>query len=485
MLKPHSLSRALLITTFVALGIAVFWTTIVSWVEQTAAQALQKHPPYETIYTTIEGEPVLVRTTSGGIQETEKILSLSGEALKITSQDLLHLNALESQQPVRSYPASSDWQARIAGINDGGVPATYWYLVHDGRYSGHVYGIGFHASTRTVSGYFGRSGFSNVPPPREDWFEIPGTNSLYGMLTVFNFGQEPRWTYGKPHFLLLADGKLRRIDLAKKQIIELLDCPQAFRLGQIYRIPAERPVLNDDSASISASAITPLDGVVREPESLVVINQQSGEQKRFSLPPVVRDKTLSVTLLPSGQLLLLAQRDWRDNDPTIMWLDASGEITKQQSVHLQPRYQSPSWAWTGWQYALAAPLPLASAVYALVIGPFSVMEQDEADNYSQGVALILRHTFPSLLAILVLGIVAAVGAYRRQRRFGLPNAGVWAAFAFVLGLPGWLAYRYHRTWPVLEECPACRQPAPRDRESCLDCGTAFPPPPLKGIEVFA
>jgi hypothetical protein len=89
------------------------------------------------------------------------------------------------------------------------------------------------------------------------------------------------------------------------------------------------------------------------------------------------------------------------------------------------------------------------------------------------------------LAVLAVGALCAVLAYRRQRRYALPNPGAWAAFAFLLGIPGWIAYRLHRAWPVLEECPACHQPSPRDREECIDCGAEFPPPPLKGIEVFA
>ena len=88
--------------------------------------------------------------------------------------------------------------------------------------------------------------------------------------------------------------------------------------------------------------------------------------------------------------------------------------------------------------------------------------------------------------ILISLISIGAAAQWLAAHINVPNPAVFLiVFAFIFGLPGWIAYRFHRTWPVLEECPACHQPSPRDREDCLDCGKAFPPPPLKGIEVFA
>jgi hypothetical protein len=116
--------------------------------------------------------------------------------------------------------------------------------------------------------------------------------------------------------------------------------------------------------------------------------------------------------------------------------------------------------------------------------PSVLQQQKKVDTYSDGLKMALATNWPSILAVLLAGIASAVAAYRRQRRYALPHPAAWAVFAFLLGIPGWVAYRFHRAWPVLEECPACHQASPRDREACLDCGVAFPPPPLKGIEVF-
>jgi hypothetical protein len=129
-------------------------------------------------------------------------------------------------------------------------------------------------------------------------------------------------------------------------------------------------------------------------------------------------------------------------------------------------------------------MPLAGLTMALLI-PLELRAAGGADSYWGALGMSLGFLWPSLAGLCAIGAVTAALAYRRQRRYGLPGAAVWAAFAFVLGVPGWIAYRFHRTWPVLEECPACQQPSPRGREACTECGGEFPLPPLKGIEVFA
>ena len=109
----------------------------------------------------------------------------------------------------------------------------------------------------------------------------------------------------------------------------------------------------------------------------------------------------------------------------------------------------------------------------------------EAHSVPSAIGQAMAICWPGIALVLAISSAGAVAAYRRQRRFGLPGAIGWAILAFVFGLPGWIAYRWHRTWPVIEECPACDQPAPRDRAACTECGAPFPPPELKGLEVFA
>jgi hypothetical protein len=482
--KTLPLSRSMLIAGCVAVGIAAAWFMVTAWFMGIMESAMQNRQPYENVYTTVTGEPVIARTTSGNMQETEKIMSLSGEPLKITSQDLLHAYSVNGPDRHPTRVGEIAWQSRMTAANDGGVPPMYWYFVHDGEIPGHAYGIGYHAPTQTVVGYFGRSGFVDSMPPRSDWFDVPGQSGMQGMTTTQFHGQVPRWSGFGPRPLLLADGKLWKIDLVQKQVSKLVDCPEGYRLGQAWRILENPRLQSADVDQRSAASVTPQDCVVREPESLLIVNPKNGESKRYMLPAEMRRHIIATSILPDGNLLLLTQRSYSDADQNVIWLTPNGEIAKQQTIPRKLQWQQWSLAAMGWRWAIDAPLPLVNAAGTLGWLPNFASDEEEED-YSRALGIVLWRTWPSILAVFLLGCGMAPLAYRRQKRFGLPHPVAWAVFAFVFGLPGWLAYRFHRTWPVLEECPACRQASPRDREDCLDCGKAFPRPPLKGIEVFA
>ena len=78
-------------------------------------------------------------------------------------------------------------------------------------------------------------------------------------------------------------------------------------------------------------------------------------------------------------------------------------------------------------------------------------------------------------------------AWRRSRAFGLSRQGqiAWAVFVLLFGLPAYVGFLLYRRWPIREPCPICQTQVPRDRVACAECGTRFPDPALKGIEIFA
>ena len=86
-----------------------------------------------------------------------------------------------------------------------------------------------------------------------------------------------------------------------------------------------------------------------------------------------------------------------------------------------------------------------------------------------------------------LASVLAVIAWRRSRAFGLRRREqiAWTVFVLLFGFPAYVGFLLYRRWPIREPCPNCHAQAPRDRAACAECGTRFPDPALKGIEIFA
>ena len=146
-----------------------------------------------------------------------------------------------------------------------------------------------------------------------------------------------------------------------------------------------------------------------------------------------------------------------------------------------PRYAENE-AWTA---SLIAPLPAVTTFLATVATPLEYCGNGWAANYSAALAHCLAAWWPPLLVVWLLSVALAWYCCRRHRRYCQSASGLWFVFVLLLGLPGLVAYLFHRRWPVLEKCPNCGQVVPRDRQACAQCGAAFPPPEPKGCEVFA
>jgi hypothetical protein len=482
MTKSIPLGRTLLVAFLVATGIAATWFTVVIWSEMVLQSATLRSRYSEQICFTLDGEPLIVRS-SFDPSFPERTTTLTGQLKQVSASDLLYPHYLTAPSR-QQWPTPVDWGSRLAAANDGGAPATYWYLVHDGRSPGHAYGVGYHAQTKALVGYFAKSGFTRTKPQRDDWFEIAGDAGLSGVSTAYG-ASEPRYYYSaESRVFLLASGKLWSIDMAQKQVRPLLDCPGAHTVGEFWQLPAIVPQLPEGKPRPAAQSITPQRAVVRRPEDLIVVDQSGGRHVTYPLPASTRDAMLAGAMLPDGKLVLLVWRPNRGQWQEALWLEPGGQVIQSQPVPLERGGQTFDLAPIAWMFSAAAPFPLAGGLMA-AFAPLALVEGDQADSYWSGLAKGLAELWPMLLVLLAVGAVTARAAYRRQKRLGLPHAVAWAIFAYVLGIPGWLAYRLHRTWPVLEDCPACGQAAPRDRASCTECGAAFPPPPLKGIEVFA
>src|SRR5262245_10066375 len=129
-------------------------------------------------------------------------------------------------------------------------------------------------------------------------------------------------------------------------------------------------------------------------------------------------------------------------------------------------------------------IPLFGFVYFLNAPAFSAKNRVDTDFITE-LYSSLPHFLPALLAIGVVSAALATWCYKRHRRYSEHGAAAWAGFVFVMGPPGLIGYLLHRHWPMIERCQNCGKDSPRDRDACLHCGTEFPTPAMKGIEIFA
>ena len=467
----------------VAAGLAAIWCVLVAWVIGMIQTAALQSVSYEQPYFRMDGEPVILRYPSGVRSTTQEVVDLSGQVTQANASQLLAPQQIIPRAQTQALMGSG-WNTRLAGVNDGGTPATYWYLVHDGRVNGSAYGVGYHSVTRQLAGYFGRQGFTTSLPPRADWFPVEGAAGL-SLATPVVVNSEPSWATERVLYLLAA-GKLWSIDPQQRRVRALADAPLGATIGWLWDLGNTETLARPTDAVAQNAGSAPRTLVIRTDDTCILVDPENGQHEAIPLPQELRSRMFAGCELSGGNLSLLtfggASR--RESDLALQ-LNPQGQIIRQQAMHLRS-YGADFGGETGlaWLFLLAAPFPAGQGPTVFLI-PLSLVQTGEADSYAAAFVPSLLRSWPALLGTLVIGAISAAAAYRRQRRYALPGAIGWAVFAFIFGLPGWIAYRFHRAWPVLEDCPACDQPAPRDREACTECGAFFPQPELKGVEVFA
>lgn len=478
MSPPLSSLRSMLLAAVVAFGITTVWFIAAVWVFSIVEQSRVARGDYEQLYVRVDGEPVIVKQALNGTGR--QVLSLDREPTAGDAYQILYPMHVPPPGAGPSLISSRDWTNRLASISDGGSPAIYWYLLHDGRPNGLAYGIGYNSVTKRNVGYFSCDGFSERLPPRETWFQVKGDTGL-AYATPDRTYYEP-YAYSQPSLFVLANNKLWQIDTRKKAVKPLANCPDAEGIGWAWQTSDSLP--DPVAHATQQAANAPRSLFVRTTDEALLVDPVVGDVKRYRLPEKLRSATLAAFQLADERLLLVGSPHQAADGPFVAWIDPSGKGGEEKHVAIDsPNYQTdePTIAAVT---AIAAP----AVVWQGLIIVFLVLNKltnGDADSVPSAIGQVVAIVWPAIALVLIISVAGAVAAYRRQRRFGLPGAIGWAIFVFVFGVAGWIAYRLHRAWPPLEDCPACDQPAPRDREQCTECGAEFPLPELKGTEVFA
>ena len=268
------IGRSLALNLVVAVGLNIAWLVAVFWIVMLAAKSGFGPSTSEVLYVRLDGEPLLYQYRTGRGARVE-MFTLDGQPADSESLQLLYPSYLGPQESSLVNPLlAQGWNSRLAAASDGRTPATYWYLVHDGRTNGRVYGVGYNALTKRIVGYFSRRGFSSELPPRDDWFVVTGQEGLSQAVPVVAIG-EP---VGQPQtkIVLLAEGKLWAYNTQNRTVEVLFDAPRATTLGQAWIALDTLPPTQPGVMPQAAQYLTRQKLVVRSPDDFTLVDPHTG-----------------------------------------------------------------------------------------------------------------------------------------------------------------------------------------------------------------
>jgi hypothetical protein len=460
---------SVLLALVLAIAAQTLWGLAAVWAEEIRRSFGPREGKYESLQLLEDGTPVVTTQTYRAGFSKQSMRTLDGRVLPDSEELSVSTAALPlfPGRRERDRVLRLDWQNRIHGffLEQFG-PGESWYAVSEP--DGSTKFVGFDMQSRRILGYLGRSGFRDTPPPLDDQFPLTpefvrdspesGGNSRRNL--------EP-WRYSsgalRPLLLPLAN-EVVEIDVAKRKV------------ATVWR--GAGVVAAATLASIPTASKRKLRAVVRTGTRLHVLGVDYEEKYAVEIPEVFRHEMFYVTEFTAQGLTTLSGEP-QTSVAYLAHLTADGP-SEIQAVPLDNPKPDGRPAWP--MVAMAMPQP-TGLVAGLLVGSPERAASGKAPSWNEAIREEWPRFWPTLLVVAVASAVLAAAAVRRQRRFGLGYGYLWAPFVFVCGVPGWLAYRWHRAWPPLEACPHCGAMAPRDREACFRCGKDFPPPKRESIEI--
>lgn len=377
--------------------------------------------------------------------------------------------------------APHGWNYRLSLLPSTGLEPAHWYLIHDDSIEGHAYFAGYDQLTRALVGYLGKDGLVQIQPPEDRQFAIdlrrmgPGGGFTSGVAggghTDFRSQSYQAAHLPSLSVYLLSGDELWLADLRQGTARQLGAFPGAFDL-HLAPLP---PGAMDAPEKIEEHLM------LRTRTEMIQLSLDGKESHHWTIPVEARDR-MSFDWYNTGDGRAAVRYSLRfspsDREDAILWLAADGSVVRREVVAL--RLAETQRVQAG-LFAVMLPSPTMYTYMAHKFASMNLMGDPlNPGRFREVLALYL----PFLLLVYGVSTALAICTHRRQTRYALPAAGLWAVFVFLLGVPGWLAYRWHRDWPLLKECGDCHRAAPRDREACAACGQLFAAPPPLGTEIF-
>jgi hypothetical protein len=488
-MKSKGVLQPLVLATFLAVGFAVVWSLVGTWVTAIGEHVAQDAPRVERLILMPDGTP-FVEVEDFGPYGGREYHDVDGHPVPKPPSDNAHWLRGTSLPATLPEPTGDIvWGQRVRSFADGRSPAGFWYFVWDGRADGFGYFVGYDSRSHACLGYLGTRGFrANSVPAGE---RIPFTGALSGPASRVLSTEAQRDPTEHPD--------PRAAGQAPGGPVSTWDIYVLARDGRIYHADLQQrtvEVVWNGSPVLSAALVpgahdpqrgTPYHLAVRTADSVLVFDEHGGGLEDYSIPEVLRGREFAFAGTGIGEAVMYWHSPFdslaSEVEYRICWVGSDGR-SRTSAITLPHAGGMRSLPVTA---GLVMPGPLVLGGYLGSLRTGELLHEGLAETYPKALARALAEFWPALVIAQALALGLAVPCYRRQVRYGAGGVErlVWPLFVLALGLPGWVGYRFGRSWPVLEACPACTADVPRDRAACARCAASFPRPALKGTEVFA
>jgi hypothetical protein len=488
--RKFSLLRQILWAATLAIGFGTLWFVLALWLGTSIQEAWQGTDglKQESLVVKSDGTP-LIRSASITNFSLVTYRDLSGRPHDPPeTADLVQGVAMSgAPQAPGFFAGRPGWAERLKIFVDAPQPTVNWFFMHDGKSLGAGYFVGYERISNRRVGYIGLNGFRFAPVPAAEWIPVRGeliTDYVY-------WSSAPSWIYSgrmqlsvarsdlPPQLVYVPSGNLlRKVDLAVRQVSTVFEAPE----------PIESPGIPTLSSLSGARAVQELPILVRTRQQIYTLNRKHDVIRAFVIPTEAdRRNTATWYEIGNGRAIVEFGRDTSteeaDNVSNLVAYQIASDGNIQDRFELS--LQTGAAATNRIVQQLLAVLELPSPALLFVVEPLIMMKSDQ--SYLAALLSPLGTTWPSLPAAFVLASILAIIAWRRGRAFGLSQRVrmVWAVFVLLFGLPAFVGFLICRRWPIRLPCPTCHARAPRDRTACAECGTFFPEPSPRGIEIFA
>jgi hypothetical protein len=479
-----------MLATILAAGLTVAWAVVAAWALSMGQYVAVPARAAERLIVLPEGTALVEQENSRhGARQYRDLDGSPVPAPQADNARWLRGTPLPADLPAPTAIANVNWSKRLHSFADGRSPAGFWYFVSDGRPEAEGYFVCYDSQSRARVGYLGTAGFRDDMPPTDERFPFGGGTAarqmrLIGMTLARlptdhpgenEAGQAPRGSLSTwDVYVLGRDGKVYHADLHNRTVEVILDEPG-------LRSAAVVPGVHDPQRG------TPHYLAVRTDNAVLVLDERGKLRKRWPIPEALRGQEFTYAETAAGEAVL----HWHSPDDSLaataehrVYRVAADGRWREAGTTLAHAGGMPAFPVLG---GVVFPAPAVLFGYVGLQRGGELVDKGLVATYPEALARALAEFWPALAIAQALALALAVLTYHRQVRYAAGGAErvLWPLFVLVLGLPGWVGYRFGRSWPVLEPCPACGADSPRDREDCASCEVEYPRPALKGTEVFA